>query len=474
MGIYTSAATWSGITHAGVVCSMLLRNIIFARFLSPIDFATALTFGLILSLFEYISNFGHENLMQRSNSGDQRSFQATMHSAMILRGTIVALIIVLVSPLIPALLNLQNNEFNYALLAIVPFINGFAHLDHQRLHRRQIYTVTAKIGLTADILSVFVALTCVLIWDNYWAFYVSFLFRHSTSTLLSHLWARRPYALALETEHLKSLISFGLPLLIVGVLKYIGIEADKTIVAHVAGLETFAAYVLTLMLVVNGTNLVSLALSKIFIRRVSIAGDHIVETVKSNGIIYCYLILPLIFILGIIGEDLNLLIFGQQYTRVPFLIFTVCAVVGLRSLNQWLNQTVIGSAPTTLMLIADVVRVCTAVIGISLVYASNDVIKIAASFGFAELMYYITLSVLLNRRFSILKVSLLIFAIYATSIAALFELYAISYQSSQTVKLGYTLTALTLFYLTFLTISSTCRKQTVELLRFFSQYIRPT
>jgi len=185
MSNYSTAAFWTTLTYMGVVSSMLLRNIIFARLLDPSDYAVALTFGVVLSLFEYISNFGHENLMQRSKAGDQPSFQSTMQSTMIIRGALVALGIVLLAPLIPKLLNLGDIDFNFAYLAIVPLLNGFAHLDHQRLHRQQIYVVSSKISLSADISSVIVALICVSIWENYWAFYVSFVFRHSVSTFLA-------------------------------------------------------------------------------------------------------------------------------------------------------------------------------------------------------------------------------------------------------------------------------------------------
>ncbi len=388
-----------------------------------------------------------------------------MHSAMIIRAIAVASLIVVISPFIPSILNLGDVKFNYALLAIVPLVNGFSHLDHQRFHRRQFYTVSAKIGLTADLLSVLVAVVCVAIWDSYWAFYASFLFRHTTSTLLSHLWARRPYALAFNIKHLKLLLKFGVPLLIVGLLKYIGIEMDKAIVARFVGLDSFTTYVLTVLIVVNGANFVTVALSKIFIRRVSIAKTHIAETVKTNGIINCFLVIPILVVLGILGEDLMSLIFGLQYTRAPFLIVAVCAIVGLRALNQWLNQTVIASAPTQLMLMADISRVIGAIFGVWLVYTSGDLLKITMAFWFAEILYFITLTLLLQKRFAILKTSISILCIYLVCLSGLLWVYNTSHLSSELVKIGLTLATLSLFYLAFLVFSETCRSQSMALLR---------
>ena len=118
---YTQPAFWATSTHISTLISMALRNVIFARLLSPHDFAIALTFGVVLSLFEYISNFGYENLMQRSKNGDDSIFQSTMHSVMICRGIAIAIILFFFAPYIPSLLNIPDVPFNYQLLAAVSY-----------------------------------------------------------------------------------------------------------------------------------------------------------------------------------------------------------------------------------------------------------------------------------------------------------------------------------------------------------------
>lgn len=463
MKVYPSAAIWSSTTHIGVVFSMLLRNIIFARFLSPDDFAVALTFSVVLSLFEYISNLGHENLMQRSEHGDEPVFQATMHSMMLLRALLVAIAIYLISPLIPTVLNTLNTNFNYALLAVLPLINGMSHLDHQRLHRDQNYKLTAKISLSSDGISIIIAIIAVYLLPSYWAFYLSLVLRHLISMLLSHIWAIRPYQLSLEPKHIKSLLAFGIPLLLVGALKFIGLEADKVIVANIAGLQTFSVYVLTLMLVVNGANVINIALSKIFIRRVSTAGNSINHVVKTNGVIYCYLLLPVLFVLGLFGEVALELIFVHQYSRIPFLIFAVCGVISIRSLNHWLNQTVIASTSTQLVLKAEIARVIITTIGIFLIYDFADLFQIIAVFGIAELIYFILLSFLLRNTIRSIKISGSVFLIYLLSASIFSTVFFYTHPFSTIDKLIPALIALLLFYTSFITFSKVCRDQTFSM-----------
>lgn len=450
---------------------MLVRNILFARFLSPADYAVALTFGVVLTLFEYISNFGHENYMQRDKYGGYRDFQATMQSMIILRGLLIAVFIVIISPYVPQLFDLNDLPFNYALLALVPLLNGFMHLDHVRLHRKQIYTVTTKISLCADISSILVALICIYTLDGYWAFYISFIYRHCAATALSHVFSKRAYEIKVNKTYALGMVSFGIPLLGVGVLKYLGTEMDKALIANTLGLETFTTYMLTLMLVVNGTNFINVALSKIFIRRLSTINNNIAPAIRANGIIYCYLMFPLLIVFGILGQELVHLIFGKQYVGIPFLTLAVCATVGIRSLNQWLNQSIIAKASTKLILITDTVKVFIILAGFYAIYADANLIKVLLVLWVAEIAYYVCLTYFLNKRFPVFITSCLIFIMYSVCMIALSVMYLFSQETTLVIKCCFVVSSLILFLAVFLTLSNTCRNQTLLLIKYLTKPI---
>jgi len=120
---------------------------------------------------------------------------------MILRGVCIAALLIMLSPFIPALLNITDITFNYALLAFVPLIKGFSHLDPSRFHREHNFKISAKIGLIADTLSISIALLCAFTLKSYWAFYISFIFRHTIETFLTHIWAIRPYRISINFNY---------------------------------------------------------------------------------------------------------------------------------------------------------------------------------------------------------------------------------------------------------------------------------
>ncbi|MBL4673357.1 MAG: oligosaccharide flippase family protein [Arenicella sp.] len=465
---YTQSAFLASGTYASSIVSMLFRNIIFARLLSPYDFSIALTFGVVLSLFEYMTSFGHEMFMQRSEHGNSEQFQATMQSVMVFRGLAIAAIIVLLAPSIAGFLKVPSGVFNYALLAAVPLINGFTHLDPQRLHRQNNFIVTAKIGVTADIASIVIALVCALIWSSYWAFYISFVFRHSISTILSHFWASRPYRLALNKAYLFELWHFGLPLIAVGALKYFGTEIDKALIASYSGLAQFTLYFLTMMVTANTANIIAVGLSKIFIRRISTATKHqLSHKAYGNGIITLYLALPLLLTITIFGELIIGLIFGSQYPPIPYLIPVVVTLVAIRQLSHWLNQIVVGGDETKLILYADIVRILILAIGLFVVVnSSQDVRLFTLAFILCELVYVVYPSQLLSKSITeISKTCLILLTITLTSTGVFYILYWLTYDSDTLFsKTAYYLASMFTLLGFFNAFSPLCRDQSLKLL----------
>jgi O-antigen/teichoic acid export membrane protein len=478
---YTQSAFLASGTYASSIVSMLFRNIIFARLLSPYDFSIALTFGVVLSLFEYMTSFGHEMFMQRSEHGNSEQFQATMQSVMVLRGIAIATLIIVLAPSIAGFLKVPSGVFNYALLAAVPLINGFTHLDPQRLHRQNNFIVTAKIGITADFASIVIALACALIWSSYWAFYISFVFRHSISTVLSHFWASRPYRLGLNKAYLLELWHFGLPLIAVGVFKYFGTEIDKALIASYSGLAQFTLYFLTMMVTANIANIIAVGLSKIFIRRISTATKHeLSHKSYGNGVITLYLALPLLLTITLFGELIIRLIFGSQYPPIPYLIPVVVTLVAIRQLSHWLNQIVVGGGETKLILYADIVRIIVLAVGLFVVVnSSNDVRFFTLAFILCELVYVVYLSRLLSKSINeISKISLILLSITITSTGIFYALYWLTFDTDSFRKTVYYLASMIVLLGFFNALSSLCRDQTLKLLRgvqkLLMSTIRPT
>lgn len=350
--LFTSAIQLS------TTATMLIRSILFAHLLSPDDYGLAMTFGVVLLFCEHISNIGHDNFILRSQNGDSESFQATMHSTVLIKGLTVSALLILLAPSVSRLLDLQELDFNYALLAMVPFINAFVHLDFLRVNRQFDYSVSAKLSITSDVISIVLAIGLALLWQNYWAFLVSLISRHLIYVVISHLLATRPYRLSLEWSHLRELLGYGWPIFLISCLRYLSLEADKIIVVRYLGLIEFASYALSFLVVRQATSLSATAYAKIFIRRISQSTNQSQQlyAYKTNAVILLFVTSPVLLALCILGEPLTEFAFGKQYNPTVLLIPSICALMAIRVSGFWLNHIVIASDKTQKMLMSTILR----------------------------------------------------------------------------------------------------------------------
>lgn len=469
------AAVLASGMHFSTVGSAFLRNVIFARLLSPEDFGLAMTFGLVLLLLEYMSNFGHESLLLRSRYGNAHGFQSTMHSSLIMRGLLIAAVIIVLAPYISDFFKLPRDVFNYAWLALVPLIRGFTHLDSVRVQRDHDFLPNAKIVFWADGLSILMALILAYSLPSYWAFYFSFVFRHCIGTVFSHLVAKRAYRLSLYKKYLTELLSFGLPLVAVGMIKYLGGETDKALIAREVGLELFTSYLLTLMLISNGFNLVSNAFAKIFIRRISKEKTKKEQrrAYESNGVITIYLLMPISLLMCVFAESIVTVIFGASYHPVQFLIPLICCLTLFRSLNHWLNQIVVATCDTRLLIASDLVRLTGLLIAIFLSDYYSDVRIFCAAFCLGELICFLFLSsciAVIHKHF--LSFSIRVFIVAALGMIIVASMYQILEVQPLVTKLLVSGLIMILFFYSSCKMSNVCMTTSQKLYEYLKATLK--
>ena len=392
------ATSLSAGTQFVAMLAQFLRNLVLARMLSPHDYGVALTFGVVLMVLENIGNFGHDNLILRARYGDSRLFQATLHSTLLIRGFVVAALVLSVSSFIPEYLQLEELEFNYAWLALIPIVNGFTHTDYRRVQRNQEYKPIAMITVISEFASLGIAVTVGYFYHTYWAFYFALVFRNGGIVLSSHLLALRPYVLKFNRKYLNEIISYGWPVIAVGVMVMLGQQADRVIVARQIEIESFATYMLIFLVAGNAGSFVSNTVSGILMRKLSLSsqGRSYLYDVQRTGVITLYFYVPTMLYIGLCGEQLVPLLFGDVYKPEYFFFPIVCSLIGFRVLNVWLQQVSISFATTRTLLMSSIVRLISLILAVSSVYWVVDVRLIAGCFIIGEMLYFFVLSTRLN------------------------------------------------------------------------------
>src|SRR3990167_8974606 len=132
-------------------CSFV-RSVILARLISPENFGIAATLAITISLFEMVSNLSAELLLVQAEDGNEPRFQKTAQLLRAGRGLINASFIFALAGPVSRLFGVPESRWAFQCMALAPAINGFAHLDMNRLQREMDFGPFVIIHIASSVL----------------------------------------------------------------------------------------------------------------------------------------------------------------------------------------------------------------------------------------------------------------------------------------------------------------------------------
>lgn len=325
-------------------CSFL-RNIIIARLVSPRDFGIAATFAVTISVFDMMTSISSDKLLIQAKDGDEKDFQNTAHLLHIGRGLMNGSIILLLGKPIANLFGEPQLRWAFALVALVPLLRGFVHLDASRLQREMHFTPGVTIDVGSQLLVTAAAVPLAYWLRDYSAMLWVLILQAASGTVLSHIVAERRYGWTWKKFYARRIAEFGWPLLINGLLLFIIMDGDRFIIASAHNLFSVSsltladlgvwsvAFALTTaptMFVANiSTSLLLPPLSRLqhepgeFDRRYSIfaQGVGLIAAVLAGSFI-------------VAGGSMVTLVYGTKYAQAATFIGWLAAMWALRMVRQ--------------------------------------------------------------------------------------------------------------------------------------------
>ncbi len=213
---------------AGQVCS-LGRNVIIARLVSQTDFGIAAIFVMVVSFLQMTTNLSLNRLLVQAPDGNSVEFQKVGHFLQMIRGIICCIILLALAVPIANLFSIPETRNAFFVLAFIPLLNGFNHLDPRRWERDLRYWPNASIELASQVISLALAWPMGKWFGNYWAMLYLLLIKTTIMVIGSHLVAERKYGWSRNQEFVHRFISFGWPLLINGLLIFGIFQGDRFI-----------------------------------------------------------------------------------------------------------------------------------------------------------------------------------------------------------------------------------------------------
>ncbi len=215
----------------------LARSVLLARVIGPEELGKTMLLALVLRLVEMLSDLGLERLLVQAPGGATRRLQAQLHGALVLRGLLLAVLLLALAPLLAAgsVLGFADGPglWVYAALALVPLTRGLLHLDYRRAERRFDYRPLAIVELGASVVMIAAlvgALSLGLL--DHRVLVVALVAQAVAQVVLSHGVARRPWQLRFDAAGLARIWQFGAPLALNAGLMFLTLQGDRLIVAR--------------------------------------------------------------------------------------------------------------------------------------------------------------------------------------------------------------------------------------------------
>ena len=331
-----------------VEAAALVRSVVLAWMLGPDELGQAMMLALTVRMVEMTSDLGIDRLLVQAPDGQTARLQAELQGASILRGMISAVILLALAPVFAIVLTGGPGWEGYALLAVIPSLRGFAHLDYRRFERRFRYTAMAAVEGGATLAMAVAVVPAGALFQDHRAMAAVLIVHALAFTLMSHLMAKRSYRARVSMPTLTRLVHFGAPLVLNALLLFAAFYADRLIVAGAYGWAVLAVYGIALQLAMLPAQIVGRAAASLLLPRLA-------QVLRQQRLAQVWSPIMTAHVLGAAALTVGFvacapaaieLVYGPAYRPGFALTLGVALAAGFRILRTPLSQLAVASGRT--------------------------------------------------------------------------------------------------------------------------------
>lgn len=366
---------WLTAGNALSASASFVRNIVIARLVSIEDFGIVVLLSLTLSVIEMVSNLAVDRLLVQAPDGDAPKLQSVAHALQVVRGLAGGVVMFFVADALASVFKIPQATWAFQVLAVVPVIRSFIHLDTVRYQRDLRYGPTFWVDSFPQGVSLLCAALFAYLLRDYSAIVWATLAMVLTQVAATHYLSMRPYRWSWDGACIRRVVAFGWPLLANGLLMFAILQGDKAVLAIAFTPEIVGWYGAAFMLSMAPSMLVTSVIQGLFLP--VLARDQEQPNEFRNHYAFVVQICLAIALatgafFAIFGPELLLLLFGLAYEPGTEVVILLGVTQGVRIAKAGVFVASIAKARTSDPLLSNLAR------GVSLAFA---VWLVSAGFG---------------------------------------------------------------------------------------------
>jgi lipopolysaccharide exporter len=236
-----SGVGWSSISSIVSYILLFVKMLVLVRILAPEDFGIIALSLLLVTIIKQFSNIGLEQAVIQKEYVDKTTIN-TIWTVSIIRGFLFFVIINLLSPHYAAFFNEPKLVIILTILSFSTIANGFKNGYISLAEKELKFDVLFKLVVISTILEFIVTIILALIYKNVIALAIGYLVSSLASLALSYiLLEKKPELIFSYSEFLK-LFKFGKWVFTGGVLIFLILNIDITIIGKLLGVAMLGYY----------------------------------------------------------------------------------------------------------------------------------------------------------------------------------------------------------------------------------------
>lgn len=380
------------------ICA-LARYMVLARMLGPEQLGLAALLILTSQFFESVTDSGSDRFLVQDRAGDDPALLRLTHLISLGRAVLIAAGLVLFAGPIASLSGAPQLARDIMILAAAPLIMGLVHWDYRRQQRESDFRGEGRIVLIAEIASLVATLAAVIWVRDYTAILYGLIARALATMLLSHAVARQQYRLGYASEHATRLARFAWPLMINGLLIFIGGQGDRLFISNRLGVAELGHYSAVILLILYPSAMIMRFMTTMYLPRLSLrdSNPHAWQRARDGLASQTLLIAwALQFGFVLVAPFAVPLLFGPRFEVGLLTITTIAMLQSARFLRMWPVTAAMGAGQSHIVMVNNAVRMIAFPAAIGGLMLVDDIEGIIGGFILGEWAAFLTGLVMVN------------------------------------------------------------------------------
>ena len=313
-----------------------IKILILARILTPDEFGLFGIAMLFLSLLEIISETG-VNIFLIQENGDIDSYIDTAWVISIVRGLLISLVLVLLTPLVSLFFNSPNSTNIMYLISLVPLIRGFINPSIVKFQKNLLFAKEFVFRLIIYFLDASVAIILALITHSASSLVYGLLAGAVFEVIASHIFVRPGPKLKFVKNKIKLIINRGRWVTFAGIFNYLFENIDDAVVGRLLNTTYLGTYQMAYKVSSLPMTEVSDVIQKVtFPIYTKIVGDkeRLKKAFIKSFLATTLIVLPIGIILFFFSEEVVLVLLGQKWLSAVSVIKVLSFFGVVRALTE--------------------------------------------------------------------------------------------------------------------------------------------